>query len=462
MKKVYLMLGSVVFALLLNAQGISMQLKLQLEKMEAEEAFKHASVSFLVVDGLTGKTVYASNEELALAPASTQKIFTSIAAYELMGKNFNYGTNLAYVGKIEDSLLRGDLVIVGSGDPTLGSWRWKNGRDELVLRLWTDAVRNKGISRIHGNIRFVNVLESKGSPIPGGWIWDDIGNYYGTGSWGFNWRENQYDLVLQSGDSVGSAVRVLSSKPAYVLQRSFHNELVAAAKGTGDNAYIYFPISPGAPFLLRGTIPAGEKNFTISGSSPDPSADFVQEWKKLWGSAMKTVTHKGLDLQKSKSILAWVSPPLDSMNYWFLKKSINLYGEAFLKTMALVKKEEFSTEKGIEVLQEFWKKNGIDEGSMQVLDGSGLSPQNRVTTRALVTALLYARDRPWFASFHHSLPVINQLRMKSGSIGGARSYAGYHTSTSGSSYIFAFIVNNYSGSSTKVVRMMWEVLDVMK
>jgi D-alanyl-D-alanine carboxypeptidase/D-alanyl-D-alanine-endopeptidase (penicillin-binding protein 4) len=460
MKKLYLILAMLVLSELLKGQELQLKLKEAMEKMQADSSLKHASVSFLVVDAKNGNTIFSSGENLALAPASTQKIFTSIAGYEILGKDFTYITNLEYAGQISNGTLKGNLILTGTGDPTLGSWRWDNTKDENVLKTFADALRKKGITRIEGGL----LIESpafRGASIPGGWIWDDIGNYYGAGASGFNWRENQYDLILQSGSSVGSAVKVISSKPSYVIKRRFNNELKAAAKGSGDNAYIYFPVGTGAPFILQGTIPAGENSFSISGASPDPSLDFIQEWKIYLGTTMKQVTVKNISGSRN-AVTKWESPPYDSMNYWFMKKSINLYGEAFLKTMALQKKGVASVSDGVTQLQEFWRAAGVEDGALQVYDGSGLSPQNRVTTRALVTALQFARDRSWFVSFYHSLPVINHLRMKSGSISGARSYAGYHTRSDGTSLIFAIIVNNYIGNSSKVVRKMWDVLDELK
>jgi D-alanyl-D-alanine carboxypeptidase/D-alanyl-D-alanine-endopeptidase (penicillin-binding protein 4) len=85
------------------------------------------------------------------------------------------------------------------------------------------------------------------------------------------------------------------------------------------------------------------------------------------------------------------SPTLDSMVYWFLQKSINLYGECLLKTIAYNKGNTGSTDNGVNELKKFWQQNGIDSSAINISDGSGLSPQNRVTTFALVNALLCMR-----------------------------------------------------------------------
>ena len=97
-----------------------------------------------------------------------------------------------------------------------------------------------------------------------------------------------------------------------------------------------------------------------------------------------------------------------------------------------------------------------------MLDGSGLSPQNRVTANAEVHALQYARSRPWFNSFYNALPVYNGMKMKSGTIGGAKAFAGYQKSADGNEYIFSIIINNYDGGVDSVVHKMFALLDVLK
>jgi len=79
-----------------------------------------------------------------------------------------------------------------------------------------------------------------------------------------------------------------------------------------------------------------------------------------------------------------------------------------------------------------------------------------------VKALSFAKGRPWYNSFYHALPEINGMKMKSGSIGGAKSYAGYQVSKDGHEYIFAIIVNNYDGSSSRTVQKMFRTLDLLK
>ncbi|MEJ7682012.1 MAG: D-alanyl-D-alanine carboxypeptidase [Segetibacter sp.] len=128
-----------------------------------------------------------------------------------------------------------------------------------------------------------------------------------------------------------------------------------------------------------------------------------------------------------------------------------------VKTLGYEKKKQGSTEAGLSIIKGFWKSNGINSTSINMIDGSGLSPGNRITAEALVTVMQYARSRPWFSSFYNALPEINGIKMKSGSIGGVRSFTGYV-----GNYTFAIVINNYNGSPGEMVRKMYRLLDMLK
>ena len=185
----------IFFLLSLNNQAQDVRKKIQAaaEQFEKDSQMRHAIYSLYVIDGKTSQIVFDKNSGIGLAPASCQKLFTSGAAFELLGKDYQYRTRLAYEGKIANGSLDGNLYVIGSGDPTLGSWRWKETRDTVILKKWYAAVRKLGIQNITG---VVSTNESKFSHqgIPGGWIWEDIGNYYGAGAYALNWKENQFDL----------------------------------------------------------------------------------------------------------------------------------------------------------------------------------------------------------------------------------------------------------------------------
>lgn len=453
-----------------SAQTLESRLATAMQELSRDAQFRHAAVSLYIVNSKTGNVVYEKNGELGMAPASCQKVVTSVTAFELLGKDYTYSTQLGYEGKIEQQVLNGNLYIIGYGDPTLGSWRWNSTGEQRVLNNFITAIQQKGIRDIKGNV-FGYDRKWGSNNTPDGWIWEDIGNYYGAGASSLNWRENQYDIILKSGERAGDKVTIVKTVPR-LENVGLYSELVTAKKGTGDNAYIYLP-PYGVQGYIRGTIPAGENNFTISGAMPNAAEQLtITLSNALKEKGMKGILFSGSyngmevdkkDLPVNPVIIASIeSPPLDSINYWFLKKSINLYGEAFVKTIAYEKTKSGSTDTGIAIIKNFWKGKGIDPGALNIIDGSGLSPANRLTANALVTIMQYAKQQKWFSSFYNALPEMNGIKMKDGYIGGVRSYTGYIKSKDGNEYTFSFIANNFDGSPGPVREKMWKVLDLLK
>lgn len=442
----------------LHPQTISKKLNDAVKNLEADGQMKSAIIGFYVTDQ-NGAPIFDKNSTIGLAAASSQKVITSAASLELLGTGYQYKTELAYNGKIENGILNGNLYIIGYGDPVLGSWRYDNTKEQVVLNKWIQSVRQVGIKQINGNvIGYDKNWESQ--TIPGGWTWDDIGNYYGAGVSGLNWRENQYDLKLKSGNREGDKVTIAGTVPK-VYEINLTSELTAGPVGSGDNAFIYLPPYATTGFV-RGTIPPGQSAFTISGSFPNPALQltltFTNELRKQ-GISINSAEANNVKqpLPNLTTLITHWSPPLDSLNYWFLRKSINLYGETLVKTLAYEKMKQGSTKAGLSIIKNFWRNNGIQSTSINIMDGSGLSPENRVTPAALVTVMQYARSKPWFSSFYNALPEINGIKMKSGSMGGVRSFTGYV-----GNYTFAIVINNYNGSAGEMLRKMYRVLDILK
>lgn len=446
---------SVLFFLIFaNAwsQDIPSKLQSAFTTFEKDEQLKYALASLCVYDATTSKPIFEKNSAIGLAPASTQKIFTAIAAFDILGKNFSYKTDWL----VDES---NGLYINASGDPTMGSTRFTStNADSLLSKIFT-ALRKQNIKKI-SSFKLLN--NSMPFTVPDGWIWEDIGNYYGAGHGQLNWRENQYDIYLESGSHVGDTCKIIKIEPMHSAPE-LACRLKAAAKGTGDNAFIY--AAPGSyKGYISGTIPMGEKNFKISGAMPSPANSFLQEFlrKGLFDKLPAVATMPVGTSIEPKHILSTYSPRLDSIVYWFLQKSINLYGEALLKKIAEQKTGNPITDSGVVVLKKFYKNIGIDERELNITDGSGLSPLNRVTTHAQVLALLQAGKANWFKNFYTALPLYNGMKMKSGTINNVKGYCGYHTSSTGKQYVFSFLVNNYNGSGGALVQKMYEVLNVLK
>jgi D-alanyl-D-alanine carboxypeptidase/D-alanyl-D-alanine-endopeptidase (penicillin-binding protein 4) len=452
-----------------SSQNVSQKINNALNNFLSDDQLKHAIVSLYVTD-TDGNKIFSLNEQYGLAPASTQKIFTSLAALSLLGKDFTYKTEIGYTGNIDNGHLNGNLIVKGYGDPTFGSRRYAQTQPDSILNFISAAIQNAGIKIIHGNVILDDGAFSY-QPTPGGYIWEDMGNYYGSGSWAINWRENQYNLVLQPGKNIGDTSTIVKTEPV-LLTNEYNNFITTAEENSGDNTILYLPPYGNTAFA-EGTIPKGVDQFIVSGAvsyaadqlKRELDSTFIKNKIKLNGNI---ITGASLERQRikipsaQKNISTYTSPTLDSIVYWFLQKSINLYGECLLKTIAYQKDSLGSTDIGVNEIKKFWQQNGIDSSALNVADGSGLSPQNRVTTFAMVNALLYAEKQSWFQSFYNALPVYNNMKLKSGTINSVRSFAGYYTASNGKKYVLAIIVNNYDYSKGSIAPRIFKVLDALK
>ena len=194
-------------------QTLTQKLQKAFLRFEADSQLSHAISSLHVIDAADGKVVFDKNSGIGLAPASTQKVITSATAFAMLEKNFRYTTSFATGSNTGNAHT---LYILPSGDPTLGSERWEHTKADKILNSIIRSLEQnkKSISKI--------IIDNAGwefNPIPDGWIWQDIGNYYGAGSEKLNWRENQFDLLLQDGNLLVANIRSLPKGTKLKLAR---------------------------------------------------------------------------------------------------------------------------------------------------------------------------------------------------------------------------------------------------
>ena len=404
----------------LNAQPAKSKLQKAYQRFQSDPQLKHATSSFFVINAKTGQVVFDKNSQVGLAPASTQKVIIATTAFELLGKDYRYKTVVGYSDEPPTrNTLSGDLFVKGSGDPTLASFRFPSQNRNQFFETVYQALRKNGIDTIaKGIVIYSDGFEINGTP--GGWIWEDIGNYYGAGSSFINWRENQFDVVLSSPDALGKNCAIKKMIPDLSLHLTLNSFVKSASKGSGDNTNIYLGLNSDSGFIT-GTIPRGESEFTISGSIPQVEVFLGDTLTKfllargivIKGKASTSINApnqnglKGDPLPREELVTNY-SPPLDSIIYWFLQKSINLYGEALVKTFAYGKKGIGSTDTGVLMIQQYWKQKGIDEEELNIMDGSGLSPQNRVTTQELIA--LRSSRLVLFPLASHPMPLLVQIK----------------------------------------------------
>ncbi len=449
---------SALFFLLLNvwcfSQSVASKLDASVKNLLSTSAAYSSSLSIYVSDE-KGNFVYEYDGNKGLSTASTQKIFTAACALETLGKDYQYTTTVSYSGKLNNGILDGDLILFSNGDPTLGSWRYDGYKPENFKTKLISALKEKGISEITGNI-LIDDSYFDFQNIPGGWPWDDLGNYYGAGVWGVNWRENQFDLNVKGNVIQNSNVELPGVKWVSELKTG----------GNSDQSLIFTAPHSDVAFI-NGTLPAG-KVTTVSGSTPNPPLTLANEMEKwlqesgielkgnLTSASQEKIQGSKISTSKGNILLEYKSPTLEKIIYWFMRKSVNLYGETLVKTLGKDKKGEGSFAAGIEYMKTFWKGKGINPAMINFADGSGLSPQNYVSARAEVLALLYAKKQLWYNAFFEGFPTQgNGMKMKSGTMRDTKSFAGYHNG-----FVFSIIINNYQGGN--VSDALYKVLNNLK
>src|SRR3954469_20412695 len=130
-----------------QAQTVEQQLAKKIQKMQSSPQLVHGVVSLCVADAITGNILYSTNEQMGLMPASNMKVFTSIAALDLLGEDYHFKTEIGYSGKIVDSILYGNLYLVGYGDPTTGSWRYSNTKPDSIMNNISKVLSSAGINK---------------------------------------------------------------------------------------------------------------------------------------------------------------------------------------------------------------------------------------------------------------------------------------------------------------------------
>lgn len=449
----------------------------------AEDAqFAHGSVSISVLDQETGTSLAAYQAQTSLIPASIQKLITTATALEVLGPDYQFATHLEYDGTIDaQGTLRGNLYIKGEGDPTLGSHHFDLAEDRIaVLAKWVQAAQTVGIKRIEGKV-IGDASYFSGAPCAPTWPWEDLGNYYASGTWGLNWQENLYFLHLRQKPTLGAMPEILKTEPE-IPNLLLLNEMKSAKKGSGDQAYIF-----GGPYsytrFVRGTIPVGTGVFKVKGSIPDPPFFAAHELLLALDQAgipcsggassqMEQVRMGKVATKKTArtNFYHYYSPRLRDIVKEANEKSVNIYCEALLKAIGKKEKGAGSREAGIEVVKAAWAAKGIGVESFFMEDGSGLSPRNALSGEQLSRFLYACQQTEHFVDFYNSLAIggrsgtlkylfrgtvgESRIRGKSGGMGRVRSYTGYATTIGGKKLIFTIIANNYTGKSGDVRRKM--------
>lgn len=439
-------------------------------KSELKDPFyERAHLAVSVRDAQTGQTLASLNDKKWMIPASSLKLITTLAAYEVLGPDYRFETTVYADGHTDkNGTLHGNLLIKGGGDPTLGSERISgNPGLEKTIQTIVEAVQKHGIREIQGDIIIDESIFSD-DPVAPTWQWNDIGNYYGGGAWGLNIGENEYKIHFNREKTMGGKADIQYIEP-YVPALVLDNHVTVDKAGTGDNAYI-FEGPKHHTKSIRGTIPYGKSLFPVKGALPDPPAFLayrVQEALKKAGiSSIKTQTTKeAVSADSSRQILRMQSPPLVRIIQEANEESINLYCEAMLKMIGHHGSGKGSRWEGIKMIQEICRKNGLNPDDYFQADGSGLSVRNQLPAEFFTNFLHVMMKKHGIETVSSLLPLAGKegtvknvltespaagkVRVKSGSLQSVYTLTGYLRSAKGKHLVFSCMIN---GSPAKEIK----------
>lgn len=453
-------------------------LQTEIDNLNKDEALTHGLWSLTVLDLDSGKVLASNLPDQSMMPASTLKILTTGAAMGLLGKDYRYTTYIEYDGTYDSlkGVIHGNIYIRGTGDPTLCSAQLKidsvNGLPGLPNRL-----KLKGIKTIDGNVYGDQTFFSDNA-LPDGWSWGDLGQYYGAGTSGLDYRDNKVILYFNSMKGDSGRLDKVVPQPRGVTYTTY-----VTADGKKDEAYVYS--APGINNVqVYGSIPKGKKDYEVDASNPNPALTCAED---VYSGLLKAGIKVGgapqvwtrIDQRNSKGrtrrmLTSYQSVPLSKIVEITNKKSDNVYAEQLLRTLGALKGEDGTTEAGTAVVKNYWQSQGIDFGGMNLTDGSGLSRSNLVTTKQQATILYKISKMMWYTDFNASLPVAgkegsmtslckgtcaeNNMRAKTGYINRARGYAGYVRLKSGKTVCFSLLANNYTCTATEMKKKLEKIL----
>jgi D-alanyl-D-alanine carboxypeptidase/D-alanyl-D-alanine-endopeptidase (penicillin-binding protein 4) len=483
-------LAALLLTFAILPSGYAAELDLRIKEVLGRPEYKHSRWGLLVVDSDTGKPILQHNADDLFAPASVTKLFTCAAALVKFGPDHRFRTPVYRRGELLDGTLKGDLILVAKGDPTLGGRTDANGHlvfknvdhtyttftskfpevtdtDPLAgLRALARQVRDSGIRTVEGDVLIDDRLFAPA---------------FGTGSGPkivtpIMVNDNVLDVLVAPGKAVG--------EPASARVRPengfIHVDVQVQTTAKGDKPNITVELAGLSRFVLRGSIPLESKPLVRICPITNPELFarglFIETLRRegvcVKASALQSPTASLPDKDAYAGlsrVARYESPPLSELLKVILKVSHNLYSSA-LPLLIAASEGKRTLAEGLLLEGKILSDLGVEIKGMALESGAGGGSCDRVTPRVTVQLLRALARRPDFPSFRQALPVLGvdgtlwdvaskdspaygKVMAKTGTYADAdllndrfflrcKSLAGIMTTKSGRHLTFAFFVND--------------------
>ncbi|MEO5742744.1 MAG: D-alanyl-D-alanine carboxypeptidase/D-alanyl-D-alanine-endopeptidase, partial [Vicinamibacterales bacterium] len=387
------------------------QLQADLSAIFETLQFERSFWSVLVRPAASNDDLYALNAAKLMMPGSVMKIVTVAAAAELLGWDHQFETRVVSAAPNDHGVLRGDLVVIGGGDPGISERSDVPG----VLRAIARKVRDAGINRIEGGvIGNDDLFDDNG--FGDGWTLDNLPYGYAAAVSALEYNEGSVDLVITAGASAGDPVTIQVRPDGSGLH--VDNRLVTVAEsGVGRLTLERLPGS--SRVTVKGQIPAKAASFARTASVDNPTAFFVSAFRDALLAEGVEVRGDAVDiddfltkpdLSAAGTLVSHESPPLRQIAASMMKVSQNQYAETLLRSLGAfgatgasravrlptvlsavapgAEAEPAAAAKvGAQRVRGVLKGWDVADDNYVIADGSGLSRYNYVTSNALVRIL---------------------------------------------------------------------------
>ena len=420
-----------------------------------------------------GDVLFAHHGDRLLMPASTMKIITRAVAAERLGWDYSYETRVlsAAAVVVVDGVLRGDLIVRGSGDPTINT---RAGHGMPAFDAWAATLLEAGTTAIDGRVIGDDDLVEDAAP-GYGWSWDDLPYGYATPGGALQHHDNVAVLTVHPGSVAGEDVVIEVAPPANGVRVVNRVETVSPDSETE----LTLKRMPDGALEVLGAVPASAAPVYRTASVQTPTVFFVRGLKqtlKTWGI---DVSGDAVDLDEVDAavvdgalrvLASHRSPPLWDIAGTLMGVSQNLYAETLLRTLDQDRQPRTAVA-GRAVMREVLESWGVDPLRVVVADGSGcrdttMSPRARSWTSCSgCTTTRGTRRRSWppcrwplssgtLATRLTGTAAAGNAHAKTGSMSNVRALSGYVTSADGEVLAFAMLANNFSGPAGPILAVI--------